>query len=174
MAQVKRNQPSLHQAMEELLLNQLPIDEYQEEENNHGRHTLWQVAVYNARQCPKASEWKKLARFIHVHRICTDTKTSKQIHSDRFYITDLACTDASLLAKGIRGHWSIENRLHYVKDVIHNEDNNRIKKGNGPMNCSIISSFAINFHRKNGYDSISDGQVAAQANTENIICEFKT
>ncbi len=155
-------------------MNQHPLDGYQEEEKDHGRHTIWQVAIYNARQNPKTNEWKGLARSVHVHRICTNTKTGNKTHSDRLYITDLPCIDASLLAKGIREHWSIENRLHYVKDVLHNEDKNRIKQGNGPVNCSIISSFAINFHRKNGYDSILDGQVATQANTENILCKFKT
>ena len=45
-------------------------------------------------------------------------------------MTDLATTDAAIYGKGIRGHWKIENSLHWVKDVIHGEDKNAIRKGN--------------------------------------------
>jgi len=59
--------------------------------------------------------------------------------------------------QGIRGHWGIENRLHWVKDEIHKEDKNKIRCGTGPVAASIFSSIAINIHRKNGNDSISEG-----------------
>jgi len=174
LIQVKRNQPSLFDQIQEGIVSQKPLDSWQENEHDHGRHTQWDVSVYNALDAPKAKEWPKLKRFIHVHRTCYDTKKMTTSHADRFYITDLASTDASLYAKGVRGHWKIENSLHWVKDVIHGEDHNAIRKANGPINQSVISSMAINCHRVNRSWSIKDAKLKASANIREIICQLRT
>lgn len=172
--QVKGNQPSLYRQLQEQLVEQLPLDEWQEEEKGHGRHTHWYVSVYDASAVPVAPEWRNLKRLVQVRRVSYGTKSKQTTHADRLYITDLASTDAQMYAKGIRAHWAIENKLHYVKDVFHNEDNNRIKAENGPLNCSTVSSWAISIHRKNGYQSIKNGQADFQANTAKFIDVFKT
>lgn len=174
LIQVKRNQASLFNQIQDSIVCQTPLDYWQENECDHGRHTQWDVSVYNALDNPKAKEWSKLKRFIHVHRSCYDTKKKTTSYADRFYITDLASTDAKLYAKGIRGHWKIENSLHWVKDVIHGEDHNAIKIANGPINQSIISSIAINCHRVNRSWSIKDAQVQASANISEVICQLRT
>jgi len=137
-------------------VEQEPLDFFEEHEKDHGRETTWHVTVYNARNHEKAEEWKNLTRFIHVHRKCIEK--GEVSHGDRLYISDLYHSNAEFFHKGIRGHWGIENRLHYVKDVIHKEDKNRIRTKNGPVNMATISSIAINLHRKNGNDSIKSGQ----------------
>lgn len=50
-------------------------------------------------------------------------------------------------------HWSIENSLHYVKDVTFGEDASRIRTGNAPTNFSIIRNIAINLLRKTNFNS---------------------
>jgi predicted transposase YbfD/YdcC len=56
---------------------------------------------------------------------------------------------------GIRAHWSIENSLHYVKDVTFKEDACTIRTGNGPINFSIIRNIVINiFSRLDKYNSV--------------------
>ena len=174
MLQVKGNQPSLYLQLQEQLLEQSPLDEWQEEEKGYGRHTHWYVSLYNTETIPEALEWKKMTRFIHVHRACYTTKNKKWVHSDRLYITDLTQVDAQLYGQGIRAHWGIENQLHYVKDVFHGEDHNGINSHNGAVNCSTISTIALNIHRKRGEKSIKDAQAIAQANTQDFICEFLT
>jgi predicted transposase YbfD/YdcC len=47
----------------------------------------------------------------------------------------------------VRGHWGIENRLHWVLDVVFNEDRGRARKDNGPENFAILRRFAINIVR---------------------------
>jgi len=42
-----------------------------------------------------------------------------------------------------RGHWSIENRSHYVRDVVFNEDHSQIRTGNGPQMMACLRHFAI-------------------------------
>lgn len=49
-----------------------------------------------------------------------------------------------LLAKAIRGHWKIENQLHWVLDVQFSEDDSRIRKDNAPQNLALIRQIALN------------------------------
>ena len=73
-----------------------------------------------------------------------DGTTSKE---RRYYISSLT-NDAELLAKAIRGHWGIENKLHWVLDVQFNEDDSRIRKDNAPENLAIIRQIALNLLRQ--------------------------
>jgi predicted transposase YbfD/YdcC len=50
-------------------------------------------------------------------------------------------------AEAIRGHWAIENALHWVLDVTFNEDAARSRTGHGPANMAIVRHFAINMVR---------------------------
>jgi hypothetical protein len=52
----------------------------------------------------------------------------------------------------------IENRLHWVKDVVFKEDASRVYQGNTPANFSIVRAIAINIFRQNGYDSVTTHQ----------------
>tara|TARA_B100000378_G_scaffold120834_1_gene97279 strand:- start:7873 stop:8139 length:267 start_codon:yes stop_codon:yes gene_type:complete len=47
----------------------------------------------------------------------------------------------------VRGHWAIENTLHWTLDVVFREDQSRLRKGNGAVNMAIVSHFAINLVR---------------------------
>ena len=165
--QVKRNQPSLFDEIQRAILEQQPLDYFEASEKDHGRHSHWYVTVYNALQSNKNPEWKGLTRFIHVHK--NTIKNGQDIHSDRFYISSNPITCAMFYHEGIRGHWSIENSLHYVKDVIHKEDANQIRKGNGPVNSAVFSSIAINIHRKNGNHSITEGQMKFSSNVNELF-----
>lgn len=172
--QVKGNQPTLSVSMQQVMVEQPCLDYYHEEEKGHGRHTNWYVAVYDASTDSKASEWNSLRRCIHVHRECFHTKSGKTVHSDRLYISDLFSTCAESYHKGIRGHGAIENNLHWIKDVRHGEDKNQIKKANGSVNCSTISTMALNIHRQKGRKHIYDAQVYTMAKINDIIKEIRT
>ncbi len=65
---------------------------------------------------------------------------------------------AEKFAQGIRGHWGIENRLHWVKDVVFQEDNSKIRMSNAPANLSVMKAIAINILRRNGHTSITIAQ----------------
>ena len=47
----------------------------------------------------------------------------------------------------VRGHWGIENRLHWVLDVTFNEDQSRLRKGFGARNMAVVRHFALNLVR---------------------------
>ena len=47
----------------------------------------------------------------------------------------------------MRGHWAIENRLHWVLDVVFDEDQSRLRTGHGAKNMAVVRHFAINLVR---------------------------
>ncbi len=80
-------------------------------------------------------------------------KTRKS-HETAYYISDVRSNKAAYFARHIRAHWGIENRLHWVKDVVLKEDGSKIKKGAAPENFSIMRNIVCNIFRANGLDSI--------------------
>jgi predicted transposase YbfD/YdcC len=61
----------------------------------------------------------------------------KTTRERRFYLSSLAL-DATLLAHAVRSHWHIENRLHWVLDVVFHEDLSRLRSGHGPQNMATV------------------------------------
>ena len=59
---------------------------------------------------------------------------------------------------GFATHWGIENRLHWVKDVIFSEDAAPFSNYNAATNWSIIRNIAINIARMCGYDSLTKAE----------------
>jgi predicted transposase YbfD/YdcC len=144
---------------------------YKQENKDHGRIEKRCVKVYDASGNPKLSVWKGLKTYVVVER--WRTEKGVESHEKSLYISDLQLTAAAYY-EGTRGHWGIENRLHYVKDVVHNEDNNGVTSGNAPVVLAVCSTIAINIHRKEGYDSISYGQIKFGARVADILKIIKT
>jgi predicted transposase YbfD/YdcC len=72
----------------------------------------------------------------------------------RFYITS-AAADAEALGTAIRSHWSIENGLHWVMDMVFRDDECRIRKNNAPANFATVKHMASNLLRRApGKDSL--------------------
>jgi predicted transposase YbfD/YdcC len=66
--------------------------------------------------------------------------------------------NAQNFAEKIRGHWKIENQLHWVKDVIFKEDTLPITDFQAVSNLSILQTIALNLFRNLGFLSITEGQ----------------
>ncbi len=64
----------------------------------------------------------------------------------RFYLSSIPL-DAELFAHAVRSHWHIENRLHWVLDVVFHEDLNRLRSGYGPQNMATVRHIALNLLR---------------------------
>jgi Transposase DDE domain len=76
----------------------------------------------------------------------------------RYFITSAPrkLADASQLLRWARGHWSIENRSHYVRDVTFGEDASRIRKGSGPEVMAAVRNATIGFLRSIGATNIAE------------------
>ncbi len=97
-----------------------------------------------------STDWVGLKRIVRVERFGTRGNTP---YSETAYYISSITLEAPDFAQGIRGHWGIENQLHWVKDVVFNEDKAQIVDGYAAANFSILRSFAINLFRHNGFDS---------------------
>src|ERR1700722_9960925 len=64
----------------------------------------------------------------------------------RYFAMSQAFAPARVIAI-VRTHWGIENQLHWVLDVVFDEDRARNRKGNGPQNLAILRKFALNLLR---------------------------
>src|SRR3974377_419466 len=76
-------------------------------------------------------------------------KDGKTTHETRSFVTSVSRVvgDAGQLLKWVRGHWSIENRSHYVRDVTMGEDSSRIRKLSGPQVMAALRNANIGFPR---------------------------
>jgi hypothetical protein len=101
-------------------------------------------------------DWPGVAQVGQVEsEVVRDGKTS---HETRYFITSVArpVADAEQLLKWVRGHWAIENRSHYVRDVTMGEDSSRIRKRSGPQVMAALRNATIGFLRTTGVTNIAE------------------
>ena len=67
-----------------------------------------------------------------------------------YYISSLG-SEIKQLAKAVRGHWGIENSLHWVLDIAFREDESRIRKDHAPENFAILRHMALNLLEKGDF-----------------------
>jgi predicted transposase YbfD/YdcC len=86
--------------------------------------------------------------------VTRDGKTTMEVRS---FVTSVPRSEADgvRLLGWVRGHWSIENRSHYVRDVTLGEDASRIRKGSGPEVMAAVRNAAIGFLRLSGASNIA-------------------
>jgi predicted transposase YbfD/YdcC len=150
--QVKENQPTLHEKqknlMDEMILEKfkgVEHDYHVEVDAGHGRVETRRVWVcWNIQDLgPIANQWPGLKSLVVVEstREMGDHKSTER----HYYISSLdRRTRAKRMAGYIRGHWSVENNLHWQLDISFNEDQRRIRKGHGPENFSRLCRIALN------------------------------
>ena len=150
LLQVKGNQPQLHEDLKLLFEKGLrddcqgvPYAYAEETTGGHGRivrrrlWSTWEVDWFADRR-----QWKGLASFICIE--CTRQCQGKRTVKRRYYLSSLDGRDAERLLQLARGHWSIENQLHWRLDVQFREDDRRIRKGNAAEIYSRLCRIALN------------------------------
>jgi predicted transposase YbfD/YdcC len=125
---------------------QQPLESYSTLEYQKGREEYRKVDVFTATQEQKA-KWCGLNTFLKVTR--WGIRDAESYERTSYYISDLQLRAKEFLA-GIRQHWTIENCLHWIKDVTFKEDKCRARMGNGPVNLSLLRGFAIYVLAKTG------------------------
>lgn len=149
---VKANQPNLMKKLTELAKSSATVDLNLQSERLHGRLTTREVKVYPI-PSNLLPDWVGAKSLIEVDRFGTRPQGKKShrrivdYHEKHFYLSSLTYSAAEF-ADAIRGHWSIENKLHWVKDVTLNEDN-CIHTGNySPANWAMVRQFLVSLSRQ--------------------------
>lgn len=94
-----------------------------------------------------------------IERTTTTVRTGQVRHDDATIITSLNPDQASpaRLLELVRGHWAIENRSHWVRDVTFDEDRSQVRTGQGPRMMAILRNLAIAILRLLGFVSVPHG-----------------
>jgi predicted transposase YbfD/YdcC len=150
VVKVKGNQPLLLREMKRLQNAGKHLDTCVTKEINRGRKEKRIARTYKVSKTIKEN-WPGSKTIIYLKRERKAENGASITHS--YYLSSLN-ESAKEFAKGIRHHWGIENRLHYVKDVIFKEDESKIRSGNAPVILSLIRNLVINISRINGENRI--------------------
>ena len=146
---VKANQPKLHAHLQQLFdrseeqLHADPtVDYWATQDQNHGRReTRHYWTTDQIEDFADHARWPGLRLFGMVE--ATRHQGARVSVERRYYISTLD-NNAQRLGQAVRGHWAIENSLHWVLDVVFNEDQSRIRRGHGPENMAVIRHIALN------------------------------
>jgi predicted transposase YbfD/YdcC len=147
---LKGNQGNLHEDVEQLFnwarqtsFKDIPHEAYQSLEKNHGRTEIRRYWLLGSvEHLIDASQWRGLKRVGLVEserRIKGQPTTIDQ----RYFLVSLD-GDVERFAYAVRGHWGIENQLHWSLDVVFHEDDSRIRTGHSPENMTLIRKIALN------------------------------
>jgi predicted transposase YbfD/YdcC len=71
----------------------------------------------------------------------------------RYYISSLP-SDAKRFAAAARGHWAVENSLHWCLDIAFREDDSRIRSGHAPANLAMLRRLAISLIKQDAHRKI--------------------
>ena len=149
---VKGNQPGLHSGVVEFFLDHLDDDfarvkvsRHETTEHGHGRdeHRTYYVCDV-PEDLPDRARWKGLKR---IGMAISDTvRGGKACDDVRYYILSKRMS-ARRFGAAVRGHWGIENSLHWQLDVSFGEDRSRVRKGHADANLSLVRRTALSLLR---------------------------
>ena len=141
---VKKNQGRLLEDIEDTAKLEKPDSIYTETSGEHGRVETRTYELYHElSHISGAWNWEGLAAVVRVSKESWEKKSGKRTREQRFYIVSNRHASAQQIAGSIRSHWGIENSLHWVLDVVFNEDQGRKRKGNSAENFSRVLRFAL-------------------------------
>jgi predicted transposase YbfD/YdcC len=144
---VKQNQPTLYEQVGEAIdagLEQdaAALDEHQAVETGHGRQETRTSVIFPAPETVDPDGvWRDLSAVGMAITESTDSQGHGRLEA-RYSILSVLLT-AKEFAEAVRGHWSIENNLHWQLDVSFREDECRVRTDHAPANLSVVRRFAL-------------------------------
>ncbi|MBL1179371.1 ISAs1 family transposase [Pantanalinema sp. GBBB05] len=146
---VKGTQGRLFQQIVKQARTTLPRSQVTQHETGQGRTIQRAVSTFDL-AAPFKQQWSGAQQAVHIH--CVGKRSGKAYEENLYYLTSLNW-DASSLMVRIRAHWGIENRLHWVKDVVLPEDGTSIQLSAPASLMAILRSLAVSLFQAHGYAS---------------------
>jgi predicted transposase YbfD/YdcC len=161
---VKANQPELYAAIA-LLFDQPPwtrqeqVAEYQQvttRSRGHGRREQRRLECSTALN--QYLNWPGLGQVLRRQCVRVNGRTGEVQRQTRYAVTSLKPEQAGAaeLEALWRGHWTIENRVHRVRDVAMGEDASQLRKGNAPQVLAALRNALLSLWRAQGRHNIAD------------------
>jgi predicted transposase YbfD/YdcC len=152
---LKENQPTLYADVQRLLLDGLEDDfaglahrAHRTAERGHGRteerHYHQVVVPEELARAHAGFPGLRTVGMVYSERRVGDGEV---VGETRFYISSLGL-GVKVFAEAVRGHWSVENNLHWVLDVAFREDESRVRKDHGPENLGLVRRIALSLLKK--------------------------
>jgi predicted transposase YbfD/YdcC len=151
---VKKNQPTLYDGISWFFLTEreqdfarVRVSRHETHEKAHGREETRSYYVCSVpRDLPDRKRWPGLAA---IGWTINDTiRDGRRCYEMRYYIMSRKLS-AKAFAAAVRGHWSIENSLHWQLDVTFAEDQSRLRRGHADANFSILRRTALSMLKNN-------------------------
>jgi predicted transposase YbfD/YdcC len=169
---VKDNQPHLLEDIQACLEKALDSDfaglkwdTYETEERGHGRvEKRSYLVVYNPEGLRNQEAWEKL----RVIGMCTSERIvgGKAGDETRYFIGSREAS-ARAYAEAFRGHWGIENNLHWQLDITFGEDDSRVQRRHGAENLAMVRRMALGLLKRHPEEaSIARKRFAAALDTD--------
>jgi predicted transposase YbfD/YdcC len=155
---VKENQPQLHADIE-LVFTLPPAGDRQETARTvdigHGR--IEQRNITTSEALVGYSDWPGLAQVFELGRHVIMQKTGQERVEVVYGVTSLSAERATpgRVLDLVRGHWSIENKSHWVRDVTFDEDRSQVRCGSIPQVMAALRNTAIGLLRWAGHTNIA-------------------
>jgi len=168
---LKANRPATYKDVEAFFTDPPgALDSWETTDGDHGRIETRRQAVchdaawlFSDRRYPGEVAFPGLAMIGIVE---AKTERAGKITRERRYYLSSAKLDATAFAQAVRGHWGIENRLHWVLDVVFKDDLSRLRSGHAPENMAVVRHMATNLlHHAKPTTSLKNRRKRAGWNT---------
>lgn len=147
---VKANQGTLYRHIVSQARHRTPQSQFRQHESEHGRTLQRTVSTFELSDAFQR-KWSGAQQAVHVHLV--GQRQGKPYAEDLYYLTSLQ-SDAQAMMARIRAHWGIENRLHWVKDVVFQEDAASIRQSAPASLMAILRNLVVSLFRAHGYPSM--------------------
>lgn len=166
---LKGNQKTLLKQAQMAEQSQLPLSQDCQLDTSHGRVVERRVQVFAA--APELSEqWMGLAAFVSVQR--RGLRAGKAFDKQSWYILSqvIPAQQAAGLIRNHRG--SLENQVHWVKDVVQGEDSSQIRAAKPATVMGIMRTWALSLFRKAGYQSLTQAMRLCKHDLPKLLSFF--
>jgi predicted transposase YbfD/YdcC len=159
---VKQNQGKLYEDVKDLFAGAVE-EQWRDVSHGYVRDVYGDHGRIEIRECWTISEgdfldylrnrqaWKDLQTIVMLR--CERRLGRKRSRQTRYYISSLP-NDAKHILKVVRGHWGIENGLHWILDIAFQEDQSRLRKGHGAHNFAMLRHIALNLLKQERTEKI--------------------
>ncbi|MDR0619115.1 MAG: ISAs1 family transposase [Bacteroidales bacterium] len=164
---VKNNQQTLREDIEHVCRKRRPVAESEEIEKSHGRIESRYCKIFeNNNSVDSDRRWNSLRTIIQI--ISTRETGESKTTQTRYYISSLRANEP--FNRYIKDHWSVENKLHWVLDVVFLEDMQRKRDKNSAQNFAIVRKIVLNLLKKDkGKESLKSKRLKAGWNNDFLL-----